>query len=233
MKVYVGTSGWFYDWNIDGTLDWYVKNSKLNAIELNASFYRFPFPNQIYSWAKKGIGLRWSIKVNKLITHVKRLKEDSLKIWNKFKKLFDPMESYIDFYLFQMPPNFIMNNENIKRLKFYTKELESKFAIEFRHESWFNENTVRLCEELGIILVSIDAPIGTWINKSNKIIYLRMHGRVNWYFYNYEEKELKKLAKEILKLNPEKTYVFFNNNHWMLENAKTMFNILQFNRNML
>lgn len=132
--------------------------------------------------------------MNRLITHVKRLKEDSLKTWNKFKNLFNSMESYIDFYLFQMPPSFIMNDENIKRLKFYTKEsgLESKFAIEFRDESWFNENTIKL----GITIVSIDAPIGKWIAKSDKIIYLRMHGRINWYSYNYEEKELKILAKK-------------------------------------
>ncbi|RLF12723.1 MAG: DUF72 domain-containing protein, partial [Thermoprotei archaeon] len=39
MRVYIGTSGWLYDWNLDGSLDWYVKNSGLNAVELNASFY--------------------------------------------------------------------------------------------------------------------------------------------------------------------------------------------------
>ena len=37
LRVYVGTSGWAYFWNPDG-LDWYVRNSGLNAVELNASF---------------------------------------------------------------------------------------------------------------------------------------------------------------------------------------------------
>jgi uncharacterized protein YecE (DUF72 family) len=49
MKVLVETSGWFYDWYDDGTLDWHVERSGLNVVELNASFYRFPFPNMVGS----------------------------------------------------------------------------------------------------------------------------------------------------------------------------------------
>ena len=47
MEVFVGTSGWSYGWNKGGNLDWYLRNSHLNAVELNASFYRFPNRNQI------------------------------------------------------------------------------------------------------------------------------------------------------------------------------------------
>lgn len=74
VKVFVGTSGWLYDWNLDSTFDWYVRNSGLNAVELNASFYRFPFRNQVTSWTRKGSGLRWAVKVHRYITHVKRLR---------------------------------------------------------------------------------------------------------------------------------------------------------------
>ena len=51
IEIYVGTSGWFYDWNKGK--GWFVKNSKLNLVELNASFCRFPFPNQIKSYVEK------------------------------------------------------------------------------------------------------------------------------------------------------------------------------------
>ncbi|MEM1508337.1 MAG: DUF72 domain-containing protein [Thermofilaceae archaeon] len=54
VKIYVGTSGWLYGWNEGGGLEWYVSHSGLNAIELNASFYRFPFPAQVKSWVKRG-----------------------------------------------------------------------------------------------------------------------------------------------------------------------------------
>ncbi|MEM4913906.1 MAG: DUF72 domain-containing protein, partial [Desulfurococcaceae archaeon] len=70
MEVYVGTSGWLYDWNEGASLDWYVEESGLNAVELNASFYRFPFRNQVKGWSIKGSTLRWSVKVHRSITHL-------------------------------------------------------------------------------------------------------------------------------------------------------------------
>jgi uncharacterized protein YecE (DUF72 family) len=42
MDVFVGTSGWYYDWNKKKNLDWFVQNSSLNTVELNASYYSFP-----------------------------------------------------------------------------------------------------------------------------------------------------------------------------------------------
>jgi len=63
LQVFVGTSGWLYDWNEGGTLDWYVRFSGLNAVELNASFYRLPFRRQVESWARRGSSLRWSVKI--------------------------------------------------------------------------------------------------------------------------------------------------------------------------
>jgi uncharacterized protein YecE (DUF72 family) len=51
MKCFVGTSGWFYSWNPEGSFDWFVTNSGLNAVELNMSFYRYGYPNMVRGWA--------------------------------------------------------------------------------------------------------------------------------------------------------------------------------------
>jgi uncharacterized protein YecE (DUF72 family) len=40
MELFVGTSGWFYSWNPDGSFDWFSRFSGLNAVELNMSFYK-------------------------------------------------------------------------------------------------------------------------------------------------------------------------------------------------
>ncbi|RLE90579.1 MAG: DUF72 domain-containing protein, partial [Thermoprotei archaeon] len=45
--------------------------------------------------------------------------------------------------------------------------------------------------------------------------------------YDYSYEELKEVADKITSLNPLKIYVFFNNNHWMLENANLMQEILK------
>ena len=45
-------------------------------------------------------------------------------------------------------------------------------------------------------------------------------------FAFYTDQELKDVAERIRKTNPERVYVFFNNNHAMLENARRMLKIL-------
>ena len=106
MDLFVGTSGWYYDWNKKKNLDWFVQNSGLNSVELNASFYRFPSSKQVEGWKIKGVGLRWSIKVHRSITHWRQFSESALETWENFRELFESMDHLIDFYLFQAPPKF-------------------------------------------------------------------------------------------------------------------------------
>jgi uncharacterized protein YecE (DUF72 family) len=72
-EVYVGTSGWSYSWNQGNSLEWYLKHSGLNAIELNMSSYRFPYSNMVKSWATKGKDLARVVKVHRSITHFQKL----------------------------------------------------------------------------------------------------------------------------------------------------------------
>ncbi|MEM4762925.1 MAG: DUF72 domain-containing protein [Desulfurococcaceae archaeon] len=229
MEIYVGTSGWLYDWNEGASLDWYVEESGLNAVELNASFYRFPYRNQVKTWSIKGKNLKWSIKVHRSITHMRKFSEKSINTWNKFFDLFKAMDNIIDFYLFQLPPNYTCKKENLEKIAYFSShvKLGSRMAVEFRHESCFNDQVLRWAEENGLTLVSIDAPIATWLVVTNEIIYLRMHGREAWYGYEYSEKELSEIAERVVNLKPRKIYIFFNNNHWMLENARYMKKILE------
>ena len=217
MKVFVGTSGWFYGWNKEKSLDWYVQNSGLNAIELNASFYRFPYPNQVKAWARKGKNLRWSIKVNRLITHVHKLSRVS-DTWRKFKRLFSPMEDMIDFYLLQLPPSFSPRLR--ERLEKFIKN-EEKIVVEFRHPDWFGET-------YNFPIVSVDAPnLPLRIFSYKGVVYIRFHGRTSWYSYNYSKNELEEVASLIKEAKPRKVYAFFNNNHDMLNNARKFKEIME------
>lgn len=225
----MGTSGWVYDWNEGGTLDWYVEHSGLNAVELNASFYRFPFPSQVKAWSRKGSKLRWSVKVHRSITHVRRMSASALDVWGRFRERLAPLDSLVDFYLFQLPPSFAATEENEARLRAFAEAcgLGARMALEFRHESWFAGRGLALCEELGATFVSIDSPIGTWVATSNGLAYLRLHGRGAWYAYEYSTEELRELARRVAELSPSKVYAFFNNDHWMLENAREMLELLR------
>ena len=222
MKVFVGTSGWSYSWNEENSLDWYINHSSLNAIELNMSFYRFPYPNMVKSWLKKGKQLAWVVKVHRSITHFKKLNKQSYLLFKRFKNIFKPLENYIHYYLLQLPPNF----NNIEVLNLFIDEFGSnKICIEFRDKSMFNENIIKWGKKKDVLIVSIDAPFMPDKIMSEKIVYERIHGRTIWYSHNYSKSELLEIKNKIVNKNPERVYVFFNNNHAMLENAKVMYDL--------
>ncbi|MEM2922135.1 MAG: DUF72 domain-containing protein [Candidatus Bathyarchaeia archaeon] len=231
MKCYVGTSGWFYSWNPDGSFDWFVRYSGLNAVELNMSFYRFPYPNMVRSWSFKGKKLRWSVKVSRLVTHTFKFNEKAFEYWGRFRSLFAPLDPYIDFYLFQLPPS--MTPKSIQTLEKFINDtnLGGRFALEVRNQKWFDKAHVEWASKLGITWVSVDSPdFPLEVYNRNGIVYERMHGRTAWYSHSYTDQELREVAEKILNTNPDKLYVFFNNDHAMLENARTMLQAIRCNQ---
>ncbi len=229
MKHFVGTSGWAYSaWNPTGTFEWYAKNSGLNAVELNASFYRFPFPSMIKGWSEKGDKIRWAIKVNRLVTHIHQFGPKSRPVWKKFLKLFEPMDDLVDFYLFQLPPRLTTGMK--ARLSEFIRMsgLGERFALEARNTGWFGPDALRWAESAGVTFVSVDAPgLPRKIYNTSGSVYLRMHGRTAWYSHNYSKKELEEVAIGITAAKPKAAYVFFNNDTDMLGNARTMLGILK------
>ncbi|MCX8186300.1 MAG: DUF72 domain-containing protein [Sulfolobales archaeon] len=223
MEYFVGTSGWVYSWNPYGSFDWYVKNSGLNSVELNMSFYRFPTTQVIQSWVSKGSSLKWVIKVNRAITHTYKFDGRAFKFWEAFKDLFTPLDRYISFYLFQIPPSITPNL--IQRIERFivNSDLGCRFALEVRNIKWFDRAFIKWASDLGITWVSVDSPnLPKDVYKTNDIVYLRMHGRTTWYYHNYSDDELEEVIGLILKAEPKKVFVFFNNDHDMLENARKM-----------
>lgn len=228
MDFFVGTSGWYYSWNKERSLDWFVANSGLNAVELNASFYRFPSSSMVKSWVKKGSGLRLSVKVNRLITHRFKFSEKAFQSWQKFRDLFSPLDANVDFYLFQLHPR--ITPESADSIEKFAKatELQRRFALEVRNIEWFNNKWIRWASKLGITWVSVDSPdFPLDVYNTEGLVYQRMHGRTAWYSHHYSDKELEEVAEKIVKAKPEKAYVFFNNDTSMLVNARKMIDIFK------
>ena len=222
MELFIGTSGWSYDWNVGKSLTWYIENSNSNAMELNMSFYRFPFPNMVKSWADKGRNLAWVIKVHRSITHFKKLKKESIEIFKKFTDIFKQLEEHIHYYLLQLPPSFT----DIDILDKFIDEVNcDKICVEFRNKSLFNDDIIFWGKKKGILIVSVDAPGLPRKIMSKDIIYERIHGRNEWYAYNYNNEELLEIKNNLIKNNPKNLYIFFNN-HFMYKNVKEMSNLL-------
>ncbi|PCN50347.1 hypothetical protein B6U99_04935 [Candidatus Geothermarchaeota archaeon ex4572_27] len=224
-ELYVGTSGWTYDWNPDG-FDWYARSSGLNAVELNASFYRYPFRSQVEGWRRRTPSfMRWSVKVHRLITHVYRLSPKALERWSSFMDLFRPLDPHIDFYLVQLPPSARPTSSFVERLDAFVREvgLGPRLALEWRHHEWFSDEWVEWCVKREVTLVSVDSPdMPLRVFNTTGLVYLRLHGRTAWYTHNYSLDELSEVVKRIVEASPLRAYVFFNNDHDMLHNAREL-----------
>jgi len=220
VEVFVGTSGWSYDWNRGRSLDWYLGSAGLDAMELNASFYRFPPPARVAGWAVKGRGIRWCVKVHRYITHLHRFNEIGRRSWERFLALFAPLDPLTDWYLFQAPPSL----RDTGRLADFFADLprRDKCVLEIRNRELLLNDTA--CEKLQehVPLVSVDSPDAANRIFDGRVVYLRMHGRGDWYRHDYSPQELKETAARVRQSGAEKAYIFFNNDTAMLANARRM-----------
>jgi uncharacterized protein YecE (DUF72 family) len=224
VEVNVGTSGWYYDWNREKSLDWFIAHSGLNAVELNASFYRFPLPGHVTSWARKGEGLSWAVKVHRSVTHTHLFNERAFAVWERFRATFAPLDPAIDFYLFQAPPRF----DDADRLIAFVEDagLGNRCAVEVRNPALLGDDDrcARIADHA--VLVSVDSPDFRNRIFPGPLVYLRMHGRDGWYSHDYTDDELEETASIIRSRQPGRVHVFFNNDHAMLDNARAMATIL-------
>jgi uncharacterized protein YecE (DUF72 family) len=146
--IYAGTSGWAYpQWKPA----WYPAKlasakflgyyaTRLNSVELNYTFRRFPTEKLQTGWiAQTSPGFRFAVKAHQSITHVKRL-QDALEFTTKFLTALAPLREAerLGPVLFQLPP-FLRCD--VPRLASFVNGLPSgtRYAVEFRHESWFND----------------------------------------------------------------------------------------------
>lgn len=221
--IRIGTSGYTYSWNKGKPtpFQWYI-NQRFNSVEINASFYRFPAENWTKIWqAYAPQHFTFSIKVHRSITHYTRLSgTKSLELWERFSKTLKLIEDKIEFWLFQMPPNYKYNVENFERVRVFFEKLnlENKAVLEFRDTSWWKE--VKKIADIGIVFCSVDAPgLPSDILNANNAVYLRLHGSKQWYNYVYPKRKLDDILLKMRNMKASKQAIYLNNDHGMLKNG--------------
>jgi uncharacterized protein YecE (DUF72 family) len=145
-KVYAGTSGWAYaTWKPDfypaklasaKFLGHYA--SRLNTVEVNYTFRRFPTEKLLRGWlAQVPEDFKFAFKANQKITHIKRLK-DVAEFTAEFATALQPMgaEERLGPVLFQLPP-YLKCDAGVLREFLTSVPRGLKSAFEFRHVSWF------------------------------------------------------------------------------------------------
>lgn len=184
QRIHVGTSGWHYDhWKglfypeslpKNDYLDYY--SGYFPTLEINNSFYQLP-PGKLLIKLRETVpdSFVFSVKANRYITYIKKLKDARLSL-APFLKRIDILGDKLGPILFQLPPQWSFNRE---RLGSFLNALPSgyRFAFEFWDASWFNEDTYSMLSERNAALSIYQVGIRTSPQiVTADFVYIRLHG---------------------------------------------------------
>ena len=160
-RVWIGTSGWVYK-------DWFdvlypsktppgrflpIYAARFPAVEINRSYYRLPDRNVFEGWrAQSPPGFLFAVKASRFLTHMKKLKDPEQPL-ERLMTAATGLGEKLGPVLFQFPRQWRLNRE---RLEYFLGALRpcapTRFAFEFRHESWLTPGVYRLLGEAGCAL---------------------------------------------------------------------------------
>jgi uncharacterized protein YecE (DUF72 family) len=221
-RISIGTSGWTYDsWRGPfypaevAKKDWLrYYAAAFRSSEINGSFYRTPSCEAVRAWGSQTpADFVFAWKASKFITHWKRLSqkcENSLDLMETRLQVLAPKLGAV---LFQLPPQFACDRG---RLASFLPMLSSRwrYAFEFRHKSWYNDDVLALLNRYRIALClsdHADAP-SPWEATADHG-YVRGHGPRGRYAGSYSARTLRRwaTAAAVWQQDGKDVLIFFDN----------------------
>lgn len=212
MTLYVGTSGFsykewkgsFYPQKIADKEMLKFYGERFNTVEINNTFYRMPKPAVLEAWASEvPPQFKFVLKASQRITHKQRLKDagDSvtylLEVAAALKERLGPI-------LFQLPPNL---KKDAARLTDFLALLpgQRRFAFEFRHDSWFDDEIFGLLCQHGAALCIAEAEDGVDV----PFVSTADWGYLRLRMVEYSEADLAATYRKVAEQKWQDAYVFF------------------------
>ena len=232
--IHVGCSGWVYKhWR--GILypeglpqkRWFQRYAEeFDTVEINASFYRLPLASTFEGWRVKApLGFRYAVKVNRFITHMKKLLDCDEAV-EQFIELARPLGATLGPLLYQLPPSLHLN---LERLEAFLKRLppDLEHVVEFRHKSWYELEVLALLDGYGAGFVAHDLKgLESPVWASGRTAYVRLHGSAGKYWGRYTDETLRRWTDWILEQSRlgRSAWCYFNNDihGHSLEDARTL-----------
>lgn len=214
MNLYVGTSGYAYkEWKgsfypDDLPAKQFLKyyGERFRTCEINATFYRIPKSSVVAAWAAEVPGeFRFVLKASQRITHFQRLKECGETVEVMFRVAAELGEK-LGAVLFQLPPNL---KKDAPRLRDFIAMLPrgARVAFEFRHASWFDDETFGMLRERNAALCIAEVEEGEGVEVPFEATgdwgYIRLRKP------EYTEGELKEWVKRMKGVAWKDAFVFF------------------------
>jgi len=220
----IGTSGWayphwrgvFYPAGLPQSRWFEHYASQFDTVEINNTFYQLPEATTFEQWARQAPpGFLYSVKANRFLTHVKRLKDCARPV-EKFLSRVCCLGDHLGPILYQLPPRWRANPE---RLEEFAANLPADLlhVFEFRDESWFAEpvREVLTRHSLSFCIVSMpELQCPLWV--AGPAVYIRFHGSGALYAGRYSREELAAWAATIHDMvgRGYDVYAYFNNDAW-------------------
>jgi uncharacterized protein YecE (DUF72 family) len=206
LPLRVGTAGWSVPSRYVAAippggshLERYAR--RLNAVEINSSFYR-PHQRKTYErWAQSTpSAFRFSVKLPKAMTHEQQL-TDCGALLDQFAAEVTGLGDRLGVLLVQLPPKLALEKRVAGRFfRELRKRIEVPVACEPRHASWFMPGIDNWLAERRIARVAADpAPVpgagepGGW----NGLAYYRWHGSPRIYYSDYDDASITSLGQRL------------------------------------
>lgn len=233
--IYIGCSGYsypswkgdFYPADVPASRQLEYYSSVFNTVELNYTFYRFPTAKALEKAAKKvPDDFRFSVKMNRIVTHTLRMKDASDKIAEFNDIIVNSLGEKLACTLFQLPPSYSFSEE---RLEDVLKNIppHPHNVVEFRHISWWDKKVIAALKKNHLTFCSVSFPKLPEENvHSGKVFYKRMHGVPDLFQSSYSQEQLAALANDIPVAT--EAFIYFNNTTFdaAYNNAKTLKKLL-------
>jgi uncharacterized protein YecE (DUF72 family) len=212
MKVRAGTSGYAYkEWKgsfypptlpAGDMLPFYAQ--RFSTVEINNTFYRMPSEKVLLNWsAQVPDAFAFVLKASRRITHIKRLKDVGddvaylLKTVAALGKKRGPL-------LFQLPP-FLRKNVTMLGDFLGLLPPDGQAALEFRHQSWFDDEVFAVLRKhnAALCLADADDELTIPFTATADWGYLRLRRP------DYSDKDLRDWAKRMGDQPWKEAFVFF------------------------
>jgi len=201
LQYYIGCSGWsysawkgpFYPPNLESS-DWLRYYSQIfDYVEVDSSFYRIPNEFIVKNWFRKTPdNFRFTAKFPKMITHDKHLVDVEGYV-ERFLNNIEPLHEKTLALIIQLPPSMeIMPGlEGLRNLIPPLLDNRFRYAIEVRHQSWFQDLAYNFFTNNNLCMVwSQLAGIRTPPIVTTDFLYVRFIGDKS-----IDEKEFGKIQK--------------------------------------
>jgi uncharacterized protein YecE (DUF72 family) len=188
--------------------------SRLNAAEINTSFYRPHEPATYARWAASvPAAFRFAVKIPKLVTHDRALTRAREPL-TRFLGDIGGLAHKLGPLLVQLPPSLAFDARRVGRFFDLLRSLHPGDVVcEPRHATWTSPSATRLLESFRIARVAADPPRvpgleapGGWPG----LVYYRWHGSPRPYFSPYSSADLDRLAAAIRQSTVD-TWCIFDN----------------------